>query len=163
MRRVMMSQTMPIVLGIVGVCLLTGCPESGTLCPPPVDIEAAADILEIDGQHYVLECSLWRDFMPPSPLFGKPLSAVVRLTEVDSLEVGPGIDMTYLWLLRRGFAWGTELTDRGRPPEPPYRIARAASGGPKWGSPVDIVVRVVDGGGNTYLVRSLNVPIGLVF
>lgn len=159
----MMLRSITIALEIVGVCLFTGCPESGTLCPPRVDIDAAADVLEIDGKHYVLECYLWRDQMPPVPLGGKPLIVNVRLTEVDSLEVAPGIDMTYVWVLWMGLAWGNELSGEGRPPRPPYQIERVAGGGPKWGSPVDIVVRVVDGAGNTYLVRSLNVPVEVVF
>lgn len=168
MRKPLTSHIAVLAGGVLSTCLLCGCPlvEDLLSClvfgPPPVDVCAAADRLEIDGQHFVLECHLNRDFMPISPPGGKPLTALIRLIEVDHLEINPGIDMTYLWVLKGCDVWETEFSDAERPPQPPYRIERVAGDGPKWcpSISVDVVVNVVDGAGNSYLIRSRDVPIG---
>jgi len=168
MRRYLTSSVSLLACGLLGACVLCGCPDFDILWPcidpgpPPVDVDAAVDTLEVNGQHYELQCALWRDFMPPSPLCGKPLTASIRLTEVDQLDIDPGIDMTYLWILNGCQVWETEFSDEERPAQPAYQIERIARSGPTWGPSitVDVVVQVVDGDGNTYLVRSCDVVIG---
>lgn len=128
----------------------------GSVLPTPDDLLAAPAQLELSGHTYEMEAYLLRDFQPLSPPDGKPLIALVRLVEVDSLAVPEEIMMDYLWVVNGGQTWATEFTDEVRPPQPAYRIERVARDGPKWGPgvAVDVVARVRAGGVGEYRILS---------
>lgn len=149
-----------VVVGPLGTILLSGCPCLGC----SVDVEGARDVLEINGKHYVLKCLLARDFFPPEhSFFGTPLTSSVWLVESDGLNVDPGINLTYLWVVQGIREWATEFSDTEAPEQSPDRILRYASDDPRWATgprhKVDVVVRVVDNEGQEYLLRYLDAEI----
>lgn len=165
MRTIPIAVRMAIALSAVALHPM-GCdsdrstpPASDGLSVPVEQLLAAPEEVGVAGQHYVLETSLYRDFMPPAPADGWPMRAFVWLTEADSLEIPSTIDMNTLWVIRDGQeVWQTGFRDDYQPslPPPPHQLKKSAEGGPKW-TPrifVDVVVRIVDGEGNVYLLRA---------
>lgn len=85
------------------------------MVPTPNDRLDAPSQLTIDGRTYELQSYLWRDFQPFSPPDGKPLIALIRLVEVDSLAVPEAVTMEYLWVVNGAETWATEFTNENRP------------------------------------------------
>ena len=56
----------------------SGCPVIGNL--PPPDIESVPETLLVNDRTYIIECDLWRDFMPMSPPDGKHMNASLLWT-----------------------------------------------------------------------------------
>jgi hypothetical protein len=119
---------------------------------------AAPEQIEIDGREYILETYLWRDFMPISPPDGKPLIALIWVTATDSLAFPSSIDANRLWVINDELVWETEFSDENLPKDPnrKHQLEKIARDGPKWGPniQVEVVVQVVDGENNTYLLRA---------
>jgi hypothetical protein len=147
--------------------LLVGCLDSGddancrnlSLIPPP-SLEQVPETLVVDDLRLVLECFLWRDFMPISPPDGRPLMATIRLVELDSLPLPENLDLEHLWVLNGEQFWSTAFEDEPRPPLPPFEIERVARCGPKWGpGEVDVAVSVRHGSLEALYVKALGLPI----
>ena len=161
--RVSSSLLFPLLL----LLILTSCGDNNSLCPPagpgtpPPDLEATPDTLSIDGQTLVLECQLWRDFMPIIPPEGNGLIALIRLTEIDALPIEANLDLRHLWVLLGSECWSTDFTDERRAPTPPHIKEKIARWGPEWetGVAVDVVVQVRLNGRACYVVKALDVPI----
>jgi hypothetical protein len=141
------------------VCIvISGCKPFGSSVPLD-ELLSAPEQIEIDGRKYVLETYLWRDFMPISPPGGTPLIALIRITATDSLALPPSIDATLLWVIKdQQEVWETRFSEQERPPYPKYQLEKVARNGPKWGPgiQVDVVVKVVDGENDIYLLRASN-------
>ena len=138
--------------------LFTGCPDSNPTAPLKTleELLSAPEEVNINGQDYTLSTYLWRDFMPPSN--GSDLMAVVTISEKNSMEIPPGLDATYSWVINGDEVWSTSFSDESRPPTPTYQLERIARGGPEWdtGINVDVVVKIIDGSGEEYLLKVSN-------
>jgi len=139
--------------------LISGCDIFGPKMPLETLLSAPEQI-EIEGHMYILETYLWRDFMPIAPPNGNPLIALIRLTAIDSLPFPSSIDATKLWVINGGKIWETKFTDEERPqyPNRKHQLEKVARNGPKWGPGiyVDVVVRIIDGRRDFYLLRASN-------
>ena len=152
-----------ILLGLAIILLLAaGCTNPTESSVPLETLLAAPAEIQIADHSYVLKTFLWRDFMPISPPNGNSLIAIVWITERDSLDIPSNIDATLLWVVNGNEFWETAFSDEDRPPTPSYKLEKVARNGPKWGPHiyVDVIVRVVDGTGTSYLLRAQNQWIG---
>jgi len=146
------------------------CADSGVSVPPvppdiPVDeLLAAQDTITVEGRTLILSTYIWRDFMPISPPDGKPLIALAYVDGIDTTRLPSSIKADAIWIVYVGQVWKSYFTDETRPPNPlkPNRLERIARNGPKWGPDVyvDVVVSILDGRGNTHLLRAAHQWIG---
>jgi hypothetical protein len=145
---------------VYSVVILTGCEDEATPlqgCSSLIcELRSAPDTLSVSGHRYALWTYLWRDFQPISPPDGKPLIALVRLIEVDSLPIPAEVDLDTIWVINDPDIWGSELQDEPSPPRPNYELERIARNGPKWGPgiAVDVVVGVTFGAGVRHRVQA---------
>ena len=136
--------------------LVVAC-ESGPTGPslPLKMLEAAPETLTIASRDYTLETGLYRDFFPVCPRDGRPLM-VSAYVIADGEEAFPAaLDADHVWVINGEEVWEKDLSD----PEvggPVNRLVRTAKNGPLWKPHlyVDVVVRLVDTKGNTYLLRA---------
>ena len=154
----MAAKGLPLMTAAL-ILLLPSCDDPTKPTGPTYTLEellAASEEVEIGDRNYVLVTSLWRDFMPIASPGGSPLIALVQLSERDSLEIAPEIDMNFLWVIAGNDIWSSRFSDETRPPVPPFRVEKVARDGPKWGPNVyvDVVVRITRGAGETHLVRA---------
>lgn len=144
--------------------LIFACTTSRPLGPSiPIDVLLSApEQVEIDGRKYILETSLWRDFMPVCPPDGEALIALIWVTAVDSLEFPSSVDADWLWVIKDEELWRTKLSNEQRPAYDDYKLEKFAREGPKWGPKifVDVVVRLVDKEKRTYLLKTSDQWIG---
>ncbi len=149
-----------LLLGIVLVAMQSaGCGSDVT--GPSIPIEqllAAPEAVEIDGHSYMLECFLWRDFMPVSPPDGKPLVAHVIVSDVDSLDIPETISLILLWVIKGDEVWETSFSNESLPSTPPRQLPKIARNGPKWGPNiyVDVVVQIMNAGRQAFLLKAAN-------
>src|SRR5215831_15027880 len=94
------------------ILLAWGCSRSSSptdpgvpLIPVPADVRTAPETVTVDGATLQLTTSLWRDFMPITPPDGKPLAAVLRITEVKGGNLPPGLDARAAWVIVGDMAW----------------------------------------------------------
>lgn len=103
-----------------------------------------------------LQTSLWRDFMPISPPDGKPLGVVLQVTTEDTVEVPAAVRADLVWVLNGGENWSAVPREERPRSEtsPVYELV--ARDGPKWGPgiTVDVVIRLRDADGRTFLLRA---------
>ena len=82
------------------------------------------------------------------------------MTAIDSLPFPSSIDATKLWVINEEEVLETKFTDEERPqyPQRKHQLEKVARNGPKWGPGiyVDVVVRIIDGRRNFYLLRASN-------
>ena len=126
-------------------------------------LQKAPTVLVVDGETVTLKSVMWRDFMPTMPPVknGQPLTAVLSAPSVVRIEEA--------WFIHGREVWKPvkleeqDLKDptlRNQPDSPVFRVI--ARGGPKWGPEIriDIVARVKDRNGRTYLIRAEKQGIG---
>ncbi len=138
-----------LVLLIISAVVLIGCSNtSSPVGTKKIDIEElikSPTTVQIDSTTFTLSVYLWRDFMPISPIDGKPMLAVVSITTIDSSDFPTHIDADKFWVIDSANVWEAQLID-----DPnsylDYKIAKKASDGPKWetGILVDAVVRLIE-------------------
>ena len=139
---------------------LTGCGSHGDDPAVPMipasELRAAPTQVSVGGQVYGLEASLWRDFMPPSPPDGGPLTALVRVVERNADPVAPDLKLEFLWVINGEEIWATRFSDEPRPAPPPNELHAIAREGPKWGPDVavDVVVGLRRGGDSLEFLRA---------
>ena len=123
-------------------------------------LQAAPDTLVLDQQRLILQCYLWRDFMPNSPPSGKPLRAALTILPADSGSISRPTAVVKMWVLNGDSIWSALPEPAGRLPVsfPLSRLEYRAGGGPRWGPgfPVTVVIRVRDSAGRHYLLRAGN-------
>ncbi len=126
------------------------------------ELLSAHEEIEIDDRMYALDAFIWRDFMPFCPPNGRPLIASVSVTATDSLEFPKSIDADRIWIVNGSDVWesGFSTEERTRHSSSNH-LEKIARGGPKWqtGIKVDVVVRVIDGADNIYLLKASDQPI----
>lgn len=160
-----MKRAAALSSAVVAVALLASCggcsdfvgPSAAPVPDVPYELLAGApERVELVGQAYVLEAYLNRDFMPVCPPDGQPLSAMVTMSEVHSLDVPDEIELGYVWVLHEGEVWAAALV--GREPEGWESHTRVglAGEGPKWGPfiHVDVVVGVLVGDDGMFLLAA---------
>jgi hypothetical protein len=116
----------------------------------------------IGGRAFRLEVYLWRDYMPISPPDGRPLSVVLRVISADGRPLPSDLGADRFWVLKGDEVWSAAVGEpRAGDPSRPDRREYVARGGPKWlpGERVDVVVRLTDGAGTSYLLRAAGQPI----
>ncbi len=115
----------------------------------------APRLVIIDGVPYRVQASLNRDFMPISPPDGKPLTLGIRVLTADSSSIPASVTADSAWVYNGEAVWRTAVVER-QPRNASY-FDVGALGGPKWGPgiEVDVVVRLRDGAGHSFLVQAL--------
>ena len=128
-------------------------------------LREAPTTLTIDGSPVVLKTVMWRDFMPTMPQAknGQPLTAILSVPSVVRIEEAWFIHGREVWKPKQ--LEEQDLKDptlRNQPDSPVFRVV--ARGGPKWGPEIriDVVARVKDRRGRTWLVRAEKQGIGRV-
>jgi hypothetical protein len=135
-----------------------------------VPLEALRDApqsIRVDGVVVHLKAEVWRDFMPglvsdtdtqseESAVPGRPMTAALRVIARNGLRIPQEIRVDVAWVILRGRIWQSQPSeDQPRDPAA-HEVALTIQNGPKWPpqAVVDIVVRIVDGNGATYLLAS---------
>ena len=154
MHRVVVLIAFTIVAGCAGV----ESPIRPIVGPAPPEFAAAPDTLEFSGQLLVLQCSLWRDFMPLAPARGGPLTVTGTVRGIDPGTMTSTIRVLALAVVYRGEAWLARLEPGVSIPE---LVSVYGRGGPDWGPGVmaDVVARLRLPSGETRLLAARGVPI----
>ncbi len=107
-----------------------------------------------------LEAYLWRDFQPVSPPGGQPLRVSVKVIARPEPEKG----LAYWLKARRVYlvyepthqTWEADLTPSESTAVRRGVLEAFAKGGPRWspGAQVEVIVRLQDNQGHTYLLRA---------
>jgi hypothetical protein len=127
-------------------------------------LDSAPTRIVADGKTLTLSTSLWRDFMPISPPDGKPLVAVLKIAAENGSEVPASVTADTSWVIHSTEVWSAAVEQRPRAETAPaYEVI--ARNGPKWGPDVsvDVVVRLVDSTGRSFLLRAPGQAIGATF
>jgi len=140
--------------------MLAACACNSPLSPDLDDLTAAPEAIVIGSRAYTLETYLYRDFMPISPPDGRPLTSIIRVIAEDRKPFPANLDADRVWVIQGGDIWEAELPAATSPGDPArqHQLEKVAQNGPKWGPGiyVDVVVRVVESGGNDHLLRASN-------
>lgn len=142
--------------------LVMGCEEdfnnsSGKLIETPTEILNAPDTLIYDQKNYVLDCFIWRDFMPPlQEQDGSSMMVSVDLVSADSTQISPNLSLEYLWVIHGVETWATLFENEERP-NYSFKINAISRDGPKWEvfDSVHVVVRIA-ANDEIFMLRSLN-------
>lgn len=150
----------PLLALIVFVTAL-GCADLGEEIPPDIPVIrllTAPDTVVAEGRRLFLTTYLWRDFMPISPPGGKPLIAIAYVTATDTGQLSPTITADAIWVVHDSLAWKGWFENETTPPgeSRPNRLVKVARNGPAWGPHifVDVIIRILDGRGNSHLLRA---------
>ena len=145
------------------VLALAACSGEDTTGPTtPAELRSAPAAVSVAGQTLVLEAHLWRDFMPVSPPDGKPLVAVLRVKAQGGGAPSAGVQADRVWVVNGDAVWeATPVEEHPRGAMGPW-LEVVARDGPKWGPGirVDVIVRLRDAAGRSYLVRAADQLIG---
>lgn len=159
MRRTLACLLLPLLaLGVLSGCDRHPAGQENCLSLPTTSIAPPAgpvpETLATSGVRLTIRAELFRDFMPVSPPQGRPMFAVIRLSEVDSLAIPAGIVPDHLWALQPPRTWSTPLEDPGFPPDS-TQIWREAGCGPLWdpGTFATVLVRVRTPQGDRFVRR----------
>lgn len=153
-----------ICLLIFNLSLLYGCSKSTNSADlSTVDINGlmkSPTTIQIDSTNFTLSVFLWRDFMPISPIDGKPMEAVVNIMTTDSSDFPAHINADKMWVIDSAEIWETYLDDNSAD-DSLFKISKKASDGPKWetGILVDAVVRLVQDDSIYYYLKTENIEI----
>ncbi len=146
------------------VCLFVLACGSGPTGPsvPLKHLEGAPEKVNIGGRAFTLETFLSRDFFPFCPPDGWPLIAEAYVVASGEEEFPTWLDADRLWVVNGEDVWEVVPIEE-KQPCPANQLMRVARGGPKW-KPliyVDVVIRLVDAKGNSYLLRAADQKIHL--
>lgn len=151
-RKLLLSLSLALFLSAYAL----GCAPSSSV---PVDtLLAAPEEVTIGGQRYILETYLNRDFMPSSPPDGKPLTALVWVRALVPPRSLPALKADLLWIINGREVWEVDVRERSLPflPDDGSVLGKQVDGGPKWpaGDRVEVVIRLIDDRGHTFLLRA---------
>lgn len=150
-----------------------------------MELRSAPTEIVVGGVTVALATSLWVNAAPTMPETSgpEPIRGIVNIVGRDSQPIETGTRITHVWLVRGGQVWerakpeeqdaeDPSYTDaqgihRNRPGSPTFRVVLRS--GPAWGADgaiadaaIDVVARVADSKGRTYLLRAAKQPIGRV-
>ncbi|MEA2076470.1 MAG: hypothetical protein U9O95_00440 [Candidatus Marinimicrobia bacterium] len=153
-----------ILLFVLSACFNDDDPEVGITIDATLAQELlndAVDTLCIDSLQFILEAYLWRDFMPISPIDGKPLISINWLVNLDSVQVPLNLDMTKQYVILNDSIWISDYSDESRMTYD-YKLENISRNGPKWGPhiEVDVISKITDSTIDTvYFIKAENVVI----
>lgn len=155
---------MRTILRTLAIAAVMACDSSTVVEPvsvPLAELEAAPMTVLLNGQEVILTPYLWRDFMPPVPVNGRPMIAAFQVGSADSTALADAVTIDAAWVVNGDEVWAGTVGE-GRYAQPTrvyYQVVMR--GGPKWGPgiTVDAVVRVRDSKGEAHLLRATGVPI----
>ena len=154
-----------VLLLIFVLAIMYGCSNPSTPeFTDTIDIDElikSPTIIQIDTTNYTLSVFLNRDFMPISPIDGKPMTAIVNIITTDSSAFPAHIDADKLWVIDSLDMWETNLVDNFIV-DSLFQISKRATDGPKWktGIFVDVVIRLVYNDSIYYYLKAENIIIG---
>lgn len=122
----------------------------------------STDTLVIASGTYILDAYLWRDFMPISPIDGKPLISINWLINLDSVSIPDNIGLIKQYVIFQDYVWTSDYTNESTSYQPSYKIQRVSREGPKWGPKifVDVISQIHDSYSNEdYYIKRKNVYI----
>ena len=138
-------------------CFRSGAPtDPGVpLIPVPADVRTAPETVAIGGATIQLSTSLWRDFMPVSPPDGKPLAAILRVTDLKGGALPKGLEAEGAWVIVGSMAWffvPEPATDASSATLLEFRGAE----GPRWapGTKADVVLELKDDSGAHWRIQA---------
>ncbi len=159
---------MKLYIILVLTLIMSGCLDNGISVPSDVPIYrlyAAPDRIYIQSRVLYLTTYMWRDFQPISPPSGRPLVGLVYITATDADPLPTTLSVDMVWIIYGNEIWKSGFSDEERPSDEaqPNQLVGVFRDGPKWGPHVmvDVVVRVTDGNGKSYLLRAPNQWIGM--
>lgn len=120
----------------------------------------ATDTLVSGSGTYILDAYLWRNFMPASPVDGKPMISINWLINLDSVSIPDNISLIKQHVIYQDYVWTSGFTNESMSYQPEYKIERISRGGPKWGPKifVDVISQIHDSDTNEdYYIRIKNV------
>ncbi|NOY89136.1 MAG: hypothetical protein GXO93_07085 [FCB group bacterium] len=120
---------------------------------------AAPTSVNINGRQFELSPYLWRDFMPVSPIDGKPMIALMKIFANDSLPLPSSLTPDSLWIINGKRVWATTFSKKEQRFFEDH-LESIARNGPKWGPgiKVDVVIRLKDND-NIYYLKATDVTI----
>jgi hypothetical protein len=151
--------------------LVCGCAELG-LMPrtlstsiPVRKLLAAPEEVIIDGHRFILKTSIYRNLMngwPPPHERG--IITVIRVIARGSRVFPSSVDVDRVWIIGPQ-TWEYKLMpSRGNPSTPQNTLEKIANGNPCCpGHYVEVVVRLIDDSGHSYLLKASRQRIGAVF
>jgi hypothetical protein len=145
------------LLGALSFCCNdpNDCYQNMRLVLPP-SLSAVPETLSMAPFHLVLQPFLNRDFMPMSPPDGNPMTAVIRVSELDSLALPGDLVLIHLWVRKGRDYWSTALSRDEDTTLQPFKTSGVARCGPKWepGLPVEAVARLRFQGRSDWYVKA---------
>ena len=128
--------------------------------PTLAALRAAPASVKVGTVTIVMTPYLWRDFEPPVPPGGRPLTAIISVATSDT-AVFPPVELEAAWIVNGGQVWHPVLEYDPLVDPYPNTILKFGRNGPTWapGTLVDVIVRVRDTSGHAYLIRRADQPI----
>jgi len=153
-----MTKKSLILIFLPVICLLCQCQDS----PSEGDaislnrLLSAPEQINMGDYDLRLETFLWRDFMPMVDTSGNGLIALIDVIATDSSDIASFLEADTIWVIDGETIWQAPLYEEGGLHFPNYLIRRIARQGPYWEPHinVDVVVRIVDTGGNSWLLQA---------
>ncbi len=143
----------------VGIAFVAcgGADDTGHTTPTAADVSAIPQRIVVSGESLMLETYIWRDFMPIAPPDGRAMTAAISIKTVSAEPFPSNVDADSMWVFNNSQTWETAFTDEARPSDP-HVLSKVARDGPLWqpGAVVDVVVRLKDNSGKTWLLRAAN-------
>jgi len=144
-------------LWLGSVTLVAGCDDDKSSSVLPIEPDLLKTPVEVHSPfgRLKLEVAAWRDFQPISPPDGKPLIITGRLINTDSVAIQDSVWISFAYVVFGKEVWKTRPTGETRQPAQPNVIEFVLRDGPKWepGVLIDVIVRIEDKTGATYLLR----------
>ncbi|MDR2145413.1 MAG: hypothetical protein LBE91_03000 [Tannerella sp.] len=109
--------------------------------------EKAVETLVIGSSSFKLDAYLWRDFMPVSPVDGKPMISINWLVSTDMVKIPENISMVKQYVFYEDEIWVADYENEAPAPSlPEYKLERISRNGPKWGPKihVDVISQIYD-------------------
>lgn len=142
---------------IAAVTTVSGCElvgEGGAEC---ASVLAAEEQVTIEGRDFILETSLWVNLMPPISPEGPDLNIAAKMTAADGDDFPADYDADFVWLLQDDKVVAVEFVEeRPRELSGDNIMEKMASTKEKLDpeTPVDVVVRIIDTGGEKHYLRA---------
>ncbi len=145
---------------IVAASAALGCSHASAPAadnPSLAALRSAPPSAEVGLQTIILTASLWRDFEPPVPPGGRPLTVVIVVSTSDR-AMWPAVELEAAWVVNGQDVWRPVLEYDPLVDPYPNTILKVGRDGPRWapGTSVDVVVRVRDTAGRAYLIQAAN-------
>jgi hypothetical protein len=156
-------------LGLFTLTLTSGCGGGGPAPVSPTPSSATANQLRTapeavtlpGGQVLRLSPYLWRDFQPVSPVDGKPLVAVFRVSTEDMTPLPMGTRVDAAWVVFGDEVWNAQPVEEHPRESGSPSLEVIGRNGPKWGPnvSVDVIVQVRDDRNAAYRLQARRQPI----